>query len=112
MALAPTTAWLIVGRVISGMAASSVSTAGAYIADVTPPEARAAGFGLMGVSFGLGFVLGPAVGGLLGAGDPRRPFWGAAQADRHLPGAPYFLSTLLLLIAAILAWSATASERA
>ena len=64
MALAPNVAWLFVGRVISGIAASSFSTAGAYIADVTPPEKRAAGFGLMGAAFGLGFVLGPAVGGI------------------------------------------------
>lgn len=78
MALAPNVAWLFVGRMISGMAASSFSTAGAYIADVTPPEKRAAGFGMMGAAFGLGFVLGPAVGGLLGAIDPRWPFWGAA----------------------------------
>lgn len=78
MALAPSTAWLFLGRVLSGAAASSVSTAGAYIADVTPPEQRAAGFALMGASFGLGFVLGPAIGGLLGAVDPRWPFWGAA----------------------------------
>jgi MFS transporter, DHA1 family, tetracycline resistance protein len=78
MALAPTVAWLFVGRMISGMAASSVSVAGAYISDVTPPDRRAAAFALMGVSFGLGFVLGPAIGGLLGAIDPRWPFWGAA----------------------------------
>ena len=81
MALAPNVAWLFVGRVISGIAASSFSTAGAYIADVTPPEKRAAGFGLMGAAFGLGFVLGPAVGGILGASDPRLPFWGAAATS-------------------------------
>jgi DHA1 family tetracycline resistance protein-like MFS transporter len=78
MALAPNLAWLFVGRVISGMASSSFSTAGAYIADVTPPEKRAAAFGMIGAAFGLGFVLGPAVGGWLGASDPRLPFWGAA----------------------------------
>src|SRR5262244_1383398 len=78
MALAPNVAWLCVGRTISGMASSSFSTAGAYIADVTPIEHRAAAFGKMGVAFGLGFVLGPAVGGWLGAIDPRLPFWGAA----------------------------------
>lgn len=81
MALAPNVAWLFVGRVISGIAASSFSTAGAYIADVTTPEKRAAGFGLMGAAFGLGFVLGPAVGGVLGASDPRLPFWGAAATS-------------------------------
>ena len=81
MALAPNVAWLFVGRMISGLAASSFSTAGAYITDVTPPDKRAAGFGMMGAAFGLGFVLGPAVGGLLGAVDPRWPFWGAAATS-------------------------------
>ena len=76
MALAPNLAWLFAGRVISGIASSSFSTAGAYLADVTPPEKRAGAFGLMGAAFGLGFVLGPAVGGLLGAVDPRWPFLG------------------------------------
>jgi len=81
MAVAPNVAWLFVGRTISGMASSSFSTAGAYIADVTPIEHRAAAFGKMGVAFGLGFVLGPAVGGWLGAIDPRLPFWGAAATS-------------------------------
>jgi MFS transporter, DHA1 family, tetracycline resistance protein len=81
MALAPSVTWLFVGRVISGIAASSFSTAGAYIADVTPPEKRAAGFGMIGAAFGLGFILGPAVGGLLGVVDPRLPFWGAAATS-------------------------------
>jgi DHA1 family tetracycline resistance protein-like MFS transporter len=78
MALAPNLAWLFVGRVLSGITAASVPTAGAYIADVTPPERRAGGFGLIGAAFGIGFVLGPAVGGILGASDPRLPFWVAA----------------------------------
>jgi DHA1 family tetracycline resistance protein-like MFS transporter len=78
MALAPNLAWLFVGRVLSGITAASVSTAFAYIADVTPPEKRAAGFGLVGAAFGVGFVLGPAIGGLLGGMDPRLPFWVAA----------------------------------
>jgi DHA1 family tetracycline resistance protein-like MFS transporter len=78
MALAPNLAWLFVGRTISGMASSSFSTAGAYIADVTPVEQRAAAYGKIGVVFGLGFVFGPAMGGWLGAIDPRLPFWGAA----------------------------------
>ncbi len=81
MALAPNVAWLFVGRMISGVASSSFSTAGAYIADVTPPEKRAAAFGMIGAAFGLGFILGPAVGGLLGAIDPRLPFWGAAATS-------------------------------
>jgi len=78
MAVAPTLAWLFVGRVISGITASSFVTAAAYIADVTPPERRAAGFGMIGAAFGLGFVLGPALGGLLGAVGLRLPFWVAA----------------------------------
>ena len=78
MALAPNVVWLIVGRTISGLASSSFSTAGAYIADVTALEQRAAAYGKIGMVFGLGFVLGPALGGWLGAFDPRLPFWGAA----------------------------------
>ena len=78
MALAPNLAWLFVGRVISGITAASISTGMAYIADITPPERRAASFGKVGVAFGLGFVLGPALGGLLGSVDPRLPFWAAA----------------------------------
>jgi DHA1 family tetracycline resistance protein-like MFS transporter len=78
MALAPNLWWLLVGRVISGITAASFSTAGAYISDVTPPEKRAAGFGLLGAAFGVGFVLGPALGGLLGAISPRLPFWASA----------------------------------
>jgi DHA1 family tetracycline resistance protein-like MFS transporter len=75
MALAPTTAWLFVGRVISGITAASMSTAFAYITDVTPAEKRAGAFGMMGAAFGVGFVLGPALGGVLGGIDPRLPFW-------------------------------------
>lgn len=78
MALAPTLGWLFVGRVISGITAASVSTSFAYIADVTPPDKRAAAFGKVGAAFGAGFVLGPAIGGLLGGLDPRLPFWLAA----------------------------------
>jgi DHA1 family tetracycline resistance protein-like MFS transporter len=78
MALAPNLAWLFVGRVISGITAASISTAMAYIADVTPTEKRAAAFGKVGMAFGLGFVLGPAIGGILGSVDPRLPFWAAA----------------------------------
>ncbi len=79
MALAPNLAWLFVGRVISGITAASVSTAFAYIADVTPPEKRAAAFGIIGAGFGLGFTLGPALGGVLGGVDPRLPFWVAGR---------------------------------
>jgi DHA1 family tetracycline resistance protein-like MFS transporter len=78
MALAPSLGWLFVGRLISGITAASFSTALAYVADVTPPEKRAASFGLMGAAFGMGFVLGPAVGGLLGGLSPRAPFWASA----------------------------------
>ena len=78
MALAPNVIWLVIGRTISGIASSSFSTAGAYIADVTPVEQRAAAYGKIGMVFGLGFVFGPAMGGWLGAFDPRWPFWGAA----------------------------------
>jgi MFS transporter, DHA1 family, tetracycline resistance protein len=78
MALAPTLGWLFVGRVISGITAASISTAYAYVADVTPPEKRAARFGLLGAAFGAGFVLGPALGGLAGTISPRLPFWIAA----------------------------------
>lgn len=78
MALAPSVGWLFVGRVISGFTAASFSAASAYIADITPPEKRAAAFGLIGAAFGLGFVLGPALGGIVGEADPRLPFWIAA----------------------------------
>lgn len=78
MALAPTLAWLFIGRVISGITAATYSTASAYIADVTPPEKRAASFGYVGAAWGVGFIFGPAIGGLLGGVDPRLPFWVAA----------------------------------
>jgi DHA1 family tetracycline resistance protein-like MFS transporter len=78
MALAPTLVWLFVGRVISGITTASISTAFAYIADITAPEKRAEVFGKIGVAFGAGFILGPALGGLLGDFDPRLPFWVAA----------------------------------
>src|SRR3977135_1533796 len=78
MALAPSLTWLFVGRVISGITSASISTAFAYIADVTPAEKRAAVFGKVGAAFGAGFILGPALGGLLGGMDPRLPFWVAA----------------------------------
>jgi DHA1 family tetracycline resistance protein-like MFS transporter len=78
MALAPTLGWLFVGRAISGITAASITTAGAYIADVTAPEKRAAAFGMIGAAFGIGFVVGPALGGVLGDIDPRLPFWVAS----------------------------------
>jgi len=78
MALAPTLSWLFVGRVISGITAASFPTANAYIADVTLPEKRAAKFGMLGAAFGLGFIVGPAMGGMLGGMGLRYPFWAAA----------------------------------
>jgi len=78
MALAPNLLWLFVGRVISGITAASITTAFAYIADVTGPEKRAQAFGMVGAAFGIGFIVGPAIGGLLGNFDPRLPFWVAA----------------------------------
>jgi len=78
MAVAPDLAWLFVGRLISGIAAATFSTANAYIADVTPPEQRSGAFGLLGAAFGIGFVLGPVLGGVMGDIDPRLPFWVAA----------------------------------
>ena len=75
MALAPTLGWLFVGRVLSGITSASIPTATAYISDVTPPEKRAGAFGLLGAAFGVGFILGPALGGWLGVRDPRLPFW-------------------------------------
>ncbi|MBV9561089.1 MAG: TCR/Tet family MFS transporter [Bradyrhizobium sp.] len=78
MALAPSLAWLFIGRLISGVTSASISTAFAYIADKTDAEKRAAVFGRIGVAFGAGFILGPALGGLLGGIAPRLPFWAAA----------------------------------
>src|SRR5437899_1064384 len=66
---------LAFGMVIPGITAASFSTAGAYIADVMPPEKRAGGFAMLSVAFGIGFVLGPALGGVLGSIHPRLPFW-------------------------------------
>ena len=75
MGLAPTIGWLFVGRVLSGMSGASYTTATAYIADVSPPEKRAANFGLVGAAFGLGFIIGPGLGGILSLYDVRLPFF-------------------------------------
>jgi DHA1 family tetracycline resistance protein-like MFS transporter len=75
MALAPSLWWLLAGRTIAGLCAASISVPSAYIADVVPPEQRARAFGLIGSAFGLGFILGPALGGFAGESDPRLPFW-------------------------------------
>jgi DHA1 family tetracycline resistance protein-like MFS transporter len=78
MGFAPVLAWLFVGRAIAGIFGASYSAAGAYIADISPPEKRAANFGLLGAAFGLGFIVGPVVGGYLGDWfGPRAPFFGA-----------------------------------
>jgi DHA1 family tetracycline resistance protein-like MFS transporter len=91
MAVAPNLVWLFAGRVISGITAASFSTANAYIADVSPPEQRAGAFGLIGAAFGIGFVLGPAVGGVMGDIDPRLPFWVAAALSLANAAYGYFV---------------------
>lgn len=78
MALAGSIWLLLAARLVSGITAATVSTAGAFIADITPPDQRGRRFGLIGASFGIGFVLGPLIGGLLAAIDPRAPFYAAA----------------------------------
>jgi DHA1 family tetracycline resistance protein-like MFS transporter len=78
MALAPTLNWLFVGRVINGITSASFSTANAYVADVTAPQERAKAFGMLGAAFGIGFLIGPAIGGALGNINLRLPFWAAA----------------------------------
>ena len=78
MAAAPTLAWLFVGRAIAGVAGATYGPANAVLADITEPEKRGATFGLMGAAFGLGFILGPAIGGLLSDFGPRTPFVVAA----------------------------------
>ena len=78
MWLAPSLWWLVLGRLAAGITGASWSAAYAFIADVSPPEKRAANFGLMGMAFGLGFIFGPVLGGLLGTLGPRVPFLAAA----------------------------------
>ncbi len=93
MALAPTIMIIAVARLIAGAFAATFSTANAYIADISPPEKRAANFGLVGAAFGLGFIIGPAIGGLLGdAYGPRAPFFFVAAI-----GALNFLFGLIVL---------------
>lgn len=77
-ALAPTIGWLFVGRILAGVTGASMTTATAYIADVSPPEKRAQNFGLVGAAFGLGFIIGPVIGGVLGQYGSRVPFIAAA----------------------------------
>ncbi len=78
LALAPTIGWLFVGRIIAGITGASFTTASAYIADISAPEERSKNFGLIGAAFGLGFIIGPVIGGLLGSFGPRIPFIVAA----------------------------------
>jgi DHA1 family tetracycline resistance protein-like MFS transporter len=92
MAWAPSLRWLFLGRLISGVTAASIPAAFAYIADVTTPEKRARSFGLIGAAFGLGFIVGPVLGGILSKGGPRLPFWVAAVLS--LTNAMYGLFVL------------------
>ncbi|MEI7509002.1 MAG: TCR/Tet family MFS transporter [Flavobacterium sp.] len=78
LAFAPTITWLFVGRIIAGLTGASITTASAYIADVSTPENRAKNFGMIGAAFGLGFIIGPVIGGLLGQFGSRVPFYAAA----------------------------------
>jgi DHA1 family tetracycline resistance protein-like MFS transporter len=91
LALAPSLAILFIGRLISGLTAASISTATAYIADITPAEKRAGRFGLIGAAFGIGFILGPAIGGVLGNHDLRLPFWAAAGLSLLNAAYGYFI---------------------
>jgi DHA1 family tetracycline resistance protein-like MFS transporter len=77
MGFAPTILWLFIGRTVAGMAGASFTPAYAYLADITEPAKRAQSFGLMGAAFGIGFIAGPAIGGLLGSLGPRAPFFAA-----------------------------------
>ncbi|PHN01192.1 TCR/Tet family MFS transporter [Flavilitoribacter nigricans] len=76
--LAPTIGWLFIGRILAGITGASFTTASAYIADISAPEKRAQNFGLIGAAFGLGFIIGPVIGGVLGQFGPRVPFFAAA----------------------------------
>jgi len=91
MALSPSLSWLLVGRIISGITSASYPTAGAYIADVTPQKDRAARFGMLGAAYGLGFIIGPALGGLLGGIDLRLPFWVAGALSLANAAYGYFI---------------------
>jgi DHA1 family tetracycline resistance protein-like MFS transporter len=92
MAFAPTLGWLFVGRVLNGLTSASVSTANAYVADITPPEDRARNFGMMGSAFSFGFLIGPVVGGFLAGINLRLPF--IVAAGLALTNAVYGLLVL------------------
>lgn len=78
LAIAPTITWLFIGRIIAGVTGASITTASAYIADISTPENRAKNFGMIGAAFGLGFIIGPVIGGLLGQYGARVPFYATA----------------------------------
>ena len=77
LSFAPTITWLFIGRILAGITGASITTASAYIADVSTPENRAKNFGMIGAAFGLGFIIGPVIGGLLGQYGSRVPFYAA-----------------------------------
>lgn len=79
-AMAPNMAWLFAGRIMAGITGASFTVATSYISDISPPEKRAQNYGIIGAAFGLGFITGPALGGVLGDFGPRVPFWAAAIA--------------------------------
>jgi len=89
--LAPTLIWLFLARIIDGISGGNISTAQAYIADVTSPEERSKGMGLIGAAFGLGFIFGPAIGGLMSHFSPEAPFFFAAALAAANATALYFL---------------------
>src|SRR5271155_2978752 len=91
MAVAPSLAWLVIGRLIAGAMGATFSTANAYLADITPPEKRAQNFGLIGAAFGFGFITGPALGGFLGDIDIRLPFLFAAGLSFANLASGYFI---------------------
>jgi DHA1 family tetracycline resistance protein-like MFS transporter len=90
-AFAPTIGWLFVGRIIAGITGASFTTANAYIADISAPEKRAANFGLVGVAFGIGFIIGPALGGLLGKYNAHYPFIAASALALLNAAYGYFI---------------------
>jgi DHA1 family tetracycline resistance protein-like MFS transporter len=92
MALAPNLTWLFIGRVVSGITSASFTVSFAYVADTVPGEKRAGAYGMIGSIFGVGFIIGPLVGGILASIGPRFPFWGAAALS--LASAAYGLFVL------------------
>lgn len=91
MAVAPSLTLLFIGRIISGITSATIGTGYAYVADVTPQKERTRAFGLIGVAFGLGFIVGPAAGGLLASVEPRLPFWVPAAACLVNAGFGWFV---------------------